>query len=161
MTRQQFQFQTLLLLASILASSAFTISSGRMQTSSARIATKYNHWQPQHHQRCSGTESLQTKSRLLVPSVDTNSNPLHYHSRSCSHSSSSTSLASRSDDNDDVSVAPKWKRFLMSYKYNMDGSLKEDDGETFKQKLAKMGLSALLSYGFVSNLSYCVTVSLA
>lgn len=40
-------------------------------------------------------------------------------------------------------------------------SNEEDDGLTFKQKLAKMGLSALLSYGFVSNMSYSVTVSLA
>ncbi|OEU22471.1 hypothetical protein FRACYDRAFT_162049, partial [Fragilariopsis cylindrus CCMP1102] len=30
-----------------------------------------------------------------------------------------------------------------------------------RQKLAKMGLSALLSYGFVSNMSYCVSVGLA
>lgn len=30
-----------------------------------------------------------------------------------------------------------------------------------KEMLAKMGLSTLLSYGWVSNMSYCVTVSLA
>jgi len=65
-----------------------------------------------------------------------------------------------------AAAVPTWKRALLFYKYNEDGSLKsksdpEDDGLTFKQKLAKMGLSALLSYGFVSNLSYCVTVSLA
>jgi len=35
------------------------------------------------------------------------------------------------------------------------------DGLTTSQQLAKMGLSALLSYGFVSNMSLCVTVSLA
>lgn len=38
---------------------------------------------------------------------------------------------------------------------------KEDDGLTFKQKLAKMGLSVALSYGWVSNVSYSITVSLA
>lgn len=38
---------------------------------------------------------------------------------------------------------------------------KDDDDLTFKQKLAKMGLSVLLSYGFVSNMSYVVSVSLA
>merc|ERR1719464_2549847 len=67
---------------------------------------------------------------------------------------------------EDAAVVPNWKRILMFYKYNKGGCLKskldkEDDGLTFKQKLAKMGLSALLSYGFVSNISYCVTVSLA
>ena len=37
----------------------------------------------------------------------------------------------------------------------------EDDDLTFKQRLAKMGLATLLSYGFVSNMSYCVSVTLA
>ena len=35
------------------------------------------------------------------------------------------------------------------------------DKLTAKEKLAKMGLSALLSYGWVSNMSYAVTVSIA
>lgn len=38
---------------------------------------------------------------------------------------------------------------------------KPDDGLTFRQRLAKAGLSVVLSYGWVSNVSYCVTVSLA
>ena len=36
-----------------------------------------------------------------------------------------------------------------------------DDGLTFRQRLAKMGLAAVLSYGWVSNMSYSVSVSLA
>jgi hypothetical protein len=32
---------------------------------------------------------------------------------------------------------------------------------TTRERLGKMGLSALLSYGFVSNMSYAVSVSLA
>lgn len=36
-----------------------------------------------------------------------------------------------------------------------------DDGLTFRQRLAKMGLAAVLSYGWVSNMSYCVSVSAA
>mmetsp|Transcript_9049 Transcript_9049/g.19107 ORF Transcript_9049/g.19107 Transcript_9049/m.19107 type:complete len:324 (-) Transcript_9049:286-1257(-) len=41
--------------------------------------------------------------------------------------------------------------------------LKNDDpdGPTTREKLAKMGLSALLSYGWVSNMSYAVTLSLS
>lgn len=38
---------------------------------------------------------------------------------------------------------------------------KSSENMSTKELLAKMGLSALLSYGFVSNMSYCVTVSLA
>jgi hypothetical protein len=38
---------------------------------------------------------------------------------------------------------------------------KPDDGLTFKQRLGKAGLSVVLSYGFVSNVSYSITVSLA
>ena len=36
-----------------------------------------------------------------------------------------------------------------------------DDGLTGKQRLAKMGLAALLSYGWVSNMSYSISISLA
>jgi hypothetical protein len=35
------------------------------------------------------------------------------------------------------------------------------DGLTFRQRLTKMGLATVLSYGFVSNMSYGVTVSIA
>jgi hypothetical protein len=38
---------------------------------------------------------------------------------------------------------------------------KPDDGLTFKQRLAKAGLSVVLSYGWVSNVSYSISVSLA
>jgi len=37
----------------------------------------------------------------------------------------------------------------------------KEDGLTFRERLKKLGLSVLLSYGFVSNMSYCVSVSLA
>jgi hypothetical protein len=40
-------------------------------------------------------------------------------------------------------------------------SEESEDDLTFRQRLAKMGLAAVLSYGWVSNMSYCVTVSLA
>mmetsp|Transcript_56274 Transcript_56274/g.136417 ORF Transcript_56274/g.136417 Transcript_56274/m.136417 type:complete len:326 (+) Transcript_56274:73-1050(+) len=56
----------------------------------------------------------------------------------------------------DIDV-PSWKRTLLFWKYkNID-----DDGLTFSQKLRKAGLSVVLSYGFVSNMSYCVSVSAA
>jgi hypothetical protein len=37
----------------------------------------------------------------------------------------------------------------------------KDDGMTSKQRLAKMGLDVILSYGFVQNVSYTITISLA
>ena len=56
----------------------------------------------------------------------------------------------------DINV-PAWKRTLLFWKYkNID-----EDGLTFSQKLRKAGLSVVLSYGFVSNMSYCVSVSVA
>jgi hypothetical protein len=37
----------------------------------------------------------------------------------------------------------------------------QKDGLSFKQRMGKMGMSVFLSYGWVSNMSYSVTVSLA
>jgi len=170
--RQRFHFQILLLLAPILASSAFTISSGRTRASA--WAGRNNQ---QLQQRSATAEWLSIHAPESSPSV--NLRPFDSH-RSYSSPSSflpattsgdeSSSFENENDDkagdveSGDTSVVPTWKRVLYFYKYNKDGSIKsndDDDGLTFKQKLGKMGLSALLSYGFVSNMSYCVTVSLA
>jgi hypothetical protein len=37
----------------------------------------------------------------------------------------------------------------------------QNDGLSFRQRMGKMGMSVFLSYGWVSNMSYSVTVSLA
>jgi hypothetical protein len=37
----------------------------------------------------------------------------------------------------------------------------EDDGLTTRQRLAKLGLAAVLSYGWVSNVSYAICISIA
>lgn len=57
----------------------------------------------------------------------------------------------------EISTVPAWKRVVFFYKYNKQ----KDDGLTFRQRLGKAGLSVILSYGFVSNMSYCVSVSVA
>jgi hypothetical protein len=176
MMRQRFQFQILLLLAPILASSAFTIYSGRT-TALARAGHSNNNQQlVLRQQQSTGPEWLSIQAPQNSPSVKFN--PCHDQR---SHFSPSTILCSaasadsdessslenneKSDDKGEAeAVAPTWKRVMFFYKYNKDGSIKSNDdgdGLTFKQKLAKMGLSVLLSYGFVSNMSYCVTVSLA
>jgi hypothetical protein len=54
---------------------------------------------------------------------------------------------------EEISRIQKFKKMLFP--------LKPDDGLTFRQRLAKAGLSVALSYGWVSNVSYSVTVSLA
>lgn len=38
---------------------------------------------------------------------------------------------------------------------------KKDESLTFKQRLAKMGVATVLSYGMISNLSYAILVALA
>jgi hypothetical protein len=58
----------------------------------------------------------------------------------------------------EISTVPAWKRVVFFYKYN---NKQPDDGLTFRQRLGKAGLSVVLSYGFVSNMSYCVSVSVA
>ena len=158
--QQGFRFQILLLLAPILASSAFTtICSDR--------ATRPT-W--------AGKNNVQVMQQAPRISPSIHSTPFYCGQRSYSSPSSFLQLAAESDDEasslegegeveaSETVIDPKWKRVLFFYKYNKDGSLKakeDDDGLTFRQKLAKMGLSVLLSYGFVSNMSYCVTVSLA
>merc|ERR1712232_1051066 len=54
----------------------------------------------------------------------------------------------------------KWSKLKSSLGFKKNES-SEENKLSFRQKLAKMGLSVVLSYGFVSNMSYCVTVSLA
>lgn len=78
-------------------------------------------------------------------------------------------VESNKDDDTEEAVAveaeviidePKEKGLLPRIKLYFRGN-KEDDGLTFRQRMAKMGLSVVLSYGWVSNMSYCVSVSAA
>jgi len=92
-------------------------------------------------------------------------------SHSCARQSPLFALANDAADDDDDDEAEavevevvddgdgETKGFLARIRASMKSQ--EDDGLTFKQRVAKMGMSALLSYGFVSNMSYSVTVSLA
>lgn len=64
----------------------------------------------------------------------------------------STDAEATSDEK--VSLADKVKKLLGLKNENADGL-------TTRERLGKMGLSALLSYGWVSNMSYAVTLSLS
>lgn len=68
-------------------------------------------------------------------------------------SSPSSDLVSGDFEPEEISRIQKFRRRLFPPK--------EDDGLTFRQRLAKAGLSVVLSYGWVSNVSYSITVSLA
>eukprot|EP00934_Nitzschia_sp_Nitz4_P002893 Nitzschia sp. Nitz4//scaffold45_size130396//58438//59082//NITZ4_003448-RA/size130396-processed-gene-0.101-mRNA-1//-1//CDS//3329552395//2883//frame0 len=55
-------------------------------------------------------------------------------------------------------ISPSPKRWFPSKFFQFGSS---NDGLTFRQRLAKAGLSVALSYGWVSNYSYACTMSLA
>lgn len=160
---QPLKYQILVLLASILSCSGFSIISSSATT---KIRTPpvislpplRNHIVIASYNRQS---SSHTKKTQLIWSSAT----------SDEDATSDSTGGVNNDDNeekeeDDTSVSispakeevPAWKRIIFFYKYRNDD---DGDGLTFRQKLAKMGLSALLSYGFVSNMSYCVSVGLA
>lgn len=156
------QHQIFLLLSLILSSRAFTTHLDRTSTASIRAQRNSR----QLRQYSTRTECLLIQSKRAFHVVETS------HLQPFPLSAASGDEVSSSGDEDfekvaaettNTGIGPKWKRILFFYKYNKDGTLKpyEDDGLNFKQKLAKAGLSVLLSYGFVSNMSYCVTVSLA
>ena len=103
------------------------------------------------------TPALHTTSNTRSPII------MHKVTRSLSQLKLSTHStdASSSESDDIINEAPKSTLFKISQWAKGLFQKKEDDNLTFKQKLGKMGLSVLLSYGFVSNMSYCVTVTLA
>lgn len=70
---------------------------------------------------------------------------------------------SSSPDETEESSVEKQEENKLSILQNMKKSFskKEKDDLTFRQRLAKMGLAAVLSYGMVSNVSYSISVSLA
>lgn len=63
--------------------------------------------------------------------------------------------------NDVVTASEKSASPLDKLKSLFKKDQNNTDGLTTKEKLAKMGLSALLSYGWVSNMSYAITLSLS
>ena len=108
------------------------------------FAVPFTAWQ-------STTQTTTPKRR--APSCDS-----YYHSTSlCSTAHDSPEQPPPQDGNDDTPNQHKkpWGQRLQQY------FAKPDDGLTFRQRLAKLGLAVVLSYGFVSNMSYCVSVSAA
>lgn len=72
--------------------------------------------------------------------------------------------AAKSDDGASIAVDvvdDGEKTSLVGKLKSMFKKKENDGGLTTKERLAKLGLSALLSYGFVSNMSYAVALSLS
>jgi len=189
--RLPLKYQIIVLMISIIPCLGFTISPfGRSTTTiieTAKSLSYRNHvasYKQKHkHKQSSSrtTHSIVTAKSLSYRNHVASYKQKHKHKQSSSRTTHSIVFASTSDstgnvnsdneedddgDNDytktvSVSISsevPLWKRVVFFYKYKTND---DDDGLTFKQKLANMGLSALLSYGFVSNMSYCVSVGLA
>eukprot|EP00590_Aulacoseira_subarctica_P010828 CAMPEP_0172422520 /NCGR_PEP_ID=MMETSP1064-20121228/8661_1 /TAXON_ID=202472 /ORGANISM="Aulacoseira subarctica , Strain CCAP 1002/5" /LENGTH=208 /DNA_ID=CAMNT_0013163419 /DNA_START=109 /DNA_END=735 /DNA_ORIENTATION=+ len=94
-----------------------------------------------------GTEEEQQS--MMSMECDTENDPTHH------------SLAPQSVSPSISAVKKKNAPIFSRLKFWGNSNTQESNSSTFKQKLAKAGMSALLSYGFVSNMSYAVTVSLA
>lgn len=54
-----------------------------------------------------------------------------------------------------------WKTMFGKQKKTDDAVADGEEKLTTRQRLAKLGLAAVLSYGWVSNMSYCICVSIA
>mmetsp|Transcript_28954 Transcript_28954/g.78421 ORF Transcript_28954/g.78421 Transcript_28954/m.78421 type:complete len:272 (-) Transcript_28954:539-1354(-) len=166
MTSARFNLCITLFFASILVCSGFTTSLSRTIASISTLSGPNGRQQQTYS---NGRKILQQQLPVVSDNYLFYSNTVDNERSSSAvslrlaSSPGDDSLSASSEDDKPAAAVPTWKRILFFYKYNKDGTLKEeeDDSVTFKQKLAKMGLSALLSYGFVSNMSYCVTVSLA
>lgn len=76
-----------------------------------------------------------------------------------SNAVSNNDISTEVVDND--SSTGEEKKSIIEKMKSMFKKNEDANGVTTKERLAKMGLSALLSYGFVSNMSYAVTLSLS
>jgi len=75
--------------------------------------------------------------------------------------SAASATTTKSDDVSTTDSVAEEKTSIIGKFKSIFKREKNDDGLTTKERLAKMGLSVLLSYGWVSNMSYSVTLSLA
>lgn len=103
-----------------------------------------------------GTNSrhVAPKSFSLLSTQDDSADKL-----SAGQEAASSGEADQSSD-DSLELTDEEKTIISRIKIMFKGN-KDDEKLTTRQRLAKMGMSALLSYGFVSNMSYSVSVSLA
>lgn len=93
------------------------------------------------------------------------SSPLNFSKQSFRCSRSNTICFSASEDEVSEPEAepeqPKELSRLARLKNRLSPPKEDEDGMTFRQKLSKAGLSVVLSYGWVSNVSYSIAVSIA
>jgi hypothetical protein len=98
------------------------------------------------------------KKRQVSLHTQIYSSPTSSSSDAAESSGSEDTTSNRSNDSgaaEGVSDVASWRTKVRNYFRG------PQDGLTTKQRLAKMGLAAALSYGWVSNMSYSVSVSVA
>ena len=112
--------------------------------------------------------SRQTNVVTYPPKLHTNPSPRRISSNiSTVHVASTSGLFFSASSNDGECSSPLDNNTNITTNKNILSRIKRllipESAEKMstKELFAKMGLSALLSYGFVSNMSYCVSVSLA
>jgi len=156
------KYQIVVLIILILPCLGFTISPfGRSTTTIIETAKSLSHrnhvtsYKQKHKHKHKQSSSRTTHSIVFASTSDSTGNVNSDNEEDDDGDNDYTKTVSVSIS----SEVPLWKRVVFFYKYKKTND--DDDGLTFKQKLANMGLSALLSYGFVSNMSYCVSVGLA
>ena len=107
---------------------------------------------------------LKTSARSLLWPCNTQSmDPQVYHVLHMSGAEDEASSASDGDKGEPGNQVAKEEEAtgMKRLRQRLFPPKKDADGLTTRQRLAKMGLSVLLSYGWVSNMSYSITISLA
>jgi len=148
-----------LLLASLLlclgSASAFHVDTRHhaptriLTSSSTCMSTRSSSLQQHHHQSTSAMHNVRPRLTL--------SSSLRM-AAAASEDASSNDPEKQIIDTTSEDVTPSTTSLGQRFRNYFRGP---QDGLTTKQRLAKMGLAVALSYGWVSNMSYTVTVSIA
>jgi len=107
-----------------------------------------------------GTKPVVPRNRRLGKHSSSSSSSLLLIPRNFNHDATTT-CQSMADDSSSEGDNNKKQGLWARVKGYFLLKEKKDDGLTFKQRLAKMGVATVLSYGMISNLSYAILVALA
>ena len=143
---------------SISSSLAFVQALPAIRRAASAVGTNHPHPSTTSTSKKTSTSTKKLDASTVVPpSSNVPHYPLisvpdYYHSDEASYASSSVEVEEETEAKPRVSFLNKVKNYVQP---------KEWEGLSTKERLAKMGLAALLSYGFVTNMGYVVTISLS
>lgn len=161
----------LLLLSSTVIHNTYSFSTIGRFGSTEHVSNSY--YPPKQHitnnNKCCRNSNIQryANSPLLLASSSSLSKSPNKTRLCMTGSAAAVELAEESDEEDSMESSTsedltKSNNNILKRTWSRIFPPKQDsDGLTVRQRLTKMGMSVLLSYGFVSNMSYCVSVSLA